>query len=240
MAFDIREFRFWRLAGPAGAAVVLTSGLLGTGPAVAADNIFGNVLGFVGLQNNNKVADDAIDYKPRPPLVVPPSRDLPPPEKKSARSPDWPTDPDAIARRRAEADSRRPAPRIAPEPPTDTKPVVVRMSDCPNNVCDDDSFWDKLRATFSYNKQSAVLTPGEPSREYLVEPPLGYRRPVPLSQAPQQQSAAMKPGVQQVASPRDKNKLPTVAPEVQAEAQAAQTQAAQPQAAQPKDHFGLW
>ena len=50
-----------------------------------------------------------INYQERAPLVLPPSRDLPPPEKSdaiTANNPAWPKDPD-VARRKAEAAAER-------------------------------------------------------------------------------------------------------------------------------------
>ncbi|MGB7092213.1 MAG: hypothetical protein WBD60_07475, partial [Methylovirgula sp.] len=70
------------------------------------------MLGFVGW-GPSKTAQDGIDYTARPALVVPPKMDLPPPQAPLAKPTDWPNDPDAAARRRAEADSRRPAPPTA-------------------------------------------------------------------------------------------------------------------------------
>lgn len=87
------------------------------GSARADDNWWNSMLGFVGM-GPHKPADDAIDYTARPALVVPPKMDLPPPQAAVARPSDWPNDPDAAARRRAEADSRRPAPP-APAAPAD-------------------------------------------------------------------------------------------------------------------------
>lgn len=63
--------------------------------------------GFIkglGLRSSD---DPVIEYRERSPLVVPPSRDLPPPQAKSAaKNPAWPTDPDT-ARRKQRADSKR-------------------------------------------------------------------------------------------------------------------------------------
>jgi len=47
----------------------------------------------LGLQNGTQ--NDGIDYKERSPLVVPPTRNLPPPQAKAvAPVPNWPVDPD--------------------------------------------------------------------------------------------------------------------------------------------------
>jgi hypothetical protein len=106
-------------------SVALTAGaawlafvLPGAVPARADDNWWNNMLGFVGM-GPKQPADDAIDYSARPALVVPPKMDLPPPQAALPKPADWPNDPDAAARRRAEADSRRPAPPAPPSSPDD-------------------------------------------------------------------------------------------------------------------------
>ncbi len=85
------------------------------GPARAADagddrpwdsKMIGNLLEGLGLQSPNK---DAIVYQERAPLVIPPSTDLPTPEKSDAAvaaNPAWPKDPD-VARKKAEAKQAR-------------------------------------------------------------------------------------------------------------------------------------
>src|SRR5579872_6834914 len=81
------------------------------GPAMAEDGIWNSMLSFMGMgKSKDQVQSDSIDYSARPALVVPPKMDLPPPQTAAAHPTDWPKDPDAAARHRAEADSRRPAP----------------------------------------------------------------------------------------------------------------------------------
>src|SRR6266513_1016757 len=56
----------------------------------------------LGLQRDGQ----AIDYHERAPLVVPPSRDLPPPrsdEEVAEKTPAWPKDPDVSSRKQAAA-----------------------------------------------------------------------------------------------------------------------------------------
>jgi hypothetical protein len=51
--------------------------------------------------------DPVIEYRERSPLVIPPSRDLPPPQTKSAaKNPAWPNDPDQ-ARRKQRTDAKQ-------------------------------------------------------------------------------------------------------------------------------------
>src|SRR5277367_4115560 len=77
----------------------------GGGPSVI--NSIMNALGF-------KSANDTyagIDYNERSPLVVPPTRDLPPPEASTAPpAPNWPKDQDMIRHAKAKAEEKKVAP----------------------------------------------------------------------------------------------------------------------------------
>ncbi|MHB8886564.1 MAG: hypothetical protein ACYC5H_16075 [Methylovirgula sp.] len=108
-----------RRIGLASTAVgaILFAGLPMAEPAWAGDgNMFSSVTDFFkspfggGKPAADNNANGAIDYRPRPALVVPPSYNLPPPQTHVAHVPDWPKEPDAVALRKAKADSRRPAP----------------------------------------------------------------------------------------------------------------------------------
>ena len=64
--------------------------------------VWGGIVRGLGLKDPNA---PTIDYRERSPLVVPPSRDLPPPQARAIpRDPSWPNDPDA-----ARAKSRDPS-----------------------------------------------------------------------------------------------------------------------------------
>jgi hypothetical protein len=55
--------------------------------------VWGGIVRGLGLKDPNA---PTIDYRERSPLVVPPSRDLPPPQARAIpRDPSWPADPDA-------------------------------------------------------------------------------------------------------------------------------------------------
>ena len=61
--------------------------------------VWGGIVRGLGLRDPNA---PAIDYRERSPLVVPPSRDLPPPQAKaSPKNPAWPSDPDVARARKA-------------------------------------------------------------------------------------------------------------------------------------------
>jgi len=66
--------------------------------------VWGGIVRGLGLKDPNS---PTIDYRERSPLVVPPSRDLPPPQARATpRDPSWPTDPDS-ARAKARESKRK-------------------------------------------------------------------------------------------------------------------------------------
>src|SRR5262245_14180283 len=78
-------------------------------PARAADDdlpidrkIMRNIMEGLGLKRDG---EEMINYRERSPLVIPPNRELPPPERSDAAitsNPAWPKDPD-VERRKAQA-----------------------------------------------------------------------------------------------------------------------------------------
>jgi hypothetical protein len=249
MPSDMSKLRLWSMAGAAAAALGLAAGLGYAGPASAEDgNALSSMFGLFSDRTPGKT-DEAIDYQPRPPLVLPPKRDLPPPQAKAPHGADWPNDPDAVARRRAEADSRRPAPQVnlAP-PPGMPDSITVKMKDeClkESTTCaSDDSFWDTLKNAFTGGTKEVVLKGAEPNRDYLVDPPPGYRRPlvIPNLPPPQPRKEA-KSEAKSDAKPGVKPAEPAPAQPPEANLKTADTQASQPAPQPPapqKDHFGLW
>jgi hypothetical protein len=66
--------------------------------------VWGGVVRGLGLKDPNA---PVIDYRERSPLVVPPTRDLPPPQAKARpRDPAWPKDPDVAKARKAQETNR--------------------------------------------------------------------------------------------------------------------------------------
>jgi hypothetical protein len=221
MVLEARVIRRLALVASAGwLALVLP------GPARAEDNWWNSMLGMVGMGPKNP-ADDAIDYSARPALVVPPKMDLPPPQAAVARPSDWPNDPDAAARHRAEADSRRPAPRTPPpaaddnsaddsDPSTQTapapapdksKPAVASaptgdfsksmglagggtsIFSGPGGAIDLSNFnlsnWNPFGSADDTKAVRTLKVGIEPPREYLTQPPPGYRAPVSVDDSAQ-------------------------------------------------------
>jgi hypothetical protein len=184
----------------AGATLMLA---VASTPALAADEenedwfdvkIMRKVLSGIGLKRDG---DAGIDFRERSPLVVPPSRDLPPPDAGASvqNNPAWPVDPDVkrrkdeVAKRKARAntaweDEARPlsAAEMAKgrkagggqqgystDPNTEARPYS------PSALGAKSAFtWDGM---FGKNKEETAAFTGEPTRSTLTQPPPGYQTP---------------------------------------------------------------
>ncbi len=103
-----------------------------------------------------------IQYTERSPLVVPPTRDLPPPMAGPPPVPDWPGNTVSHHRR---------AKVIPPASnPGDSPPRV------PNPPAPKKSFF---KPSTWFSKEEYATFTHEPSREELTDPPAGYRTPSP-------------------------------------------------------------
>jgi hypothetical protein len=144
----------------------------------------------------------SIDYRERSPLVIPPTRDLPPPQDAAAiNNPAWPKDPDvvkpakkakpfingSIATRMMESPEREP--QISPDAlrkgalPTSstvTAPDPNANKDPGRNLLPGElGFGSNMFGDlFGYKPQQTPFT-GEPARTNLAQPPAGYQTPSP-------------------------------------------------------------
>ncbi|MBO0733801.1 MAG: hypothetical protein J2P49_05685 [Methylocapsa sp.] len=156
--------------------------------AQEAASSFKTFLGYFGVRPDS---GESIDYRARPPVVVPPRFDLPQP-KEAASDPSWPRDPDIASERRAAVDSHTPVAKSAAD--TQPGPQTGRdalPSDGPRDECEAGSGtamcvttpWKMLKSvTNVFHSEQAQPGP-EPARKYLVEPPAGYRQPVNAAKA---------------------------------------------------------
>lgn len=190
------------------AAVALGVGLvMAAGPVRAADDdedddrtfeekIIHNIMTGLGGKN---MESKGIDYRERSPLVVPPKLDLPPPAGASAAAtaPNWPKDPDearrkaAIAARKKEnkdnsqsARALTPAElnvgRTAAPVRTNNDPIQPGVTNnAPQLSPSQLGYEGGLFGMFKGNKAESAEFKGEPPRQSLVEPPVGYQTPSP-------------------------------------------------------------
>ena len=206
-----RGARLFTTGSRSGRGAVLGLGLLGFAlaagqPARAADdgyeNVFSSVLDSVGIIKSDPPPE--IEYRERPPLVLPPSATLPKPASAPQRSAAWPQDPDVLKRRKASADARAPN---SLDPSQSNKGILLskdellkgRGQDEPvrPNTCGNDGNQrgclvinpDELKAendrwnAANPQKTDTLVAGKEPPREWLTEPPKGYMKPAKTMKA---------------------------------------------------------
>ena len=183
--------------------------LLLPGAARAADDensidqkVMRSIMDGLGFKRDGEAT---INYQERAPLVLPPSRELPPPEKAdaaTANNPAWPKDPD-VARRKAEAaaeknrnvsdEREREQNPLRPDqltPGGRPKKKQVRTDDgyeppasgfgnqlLPSQLgASNTTVWNSM---FGGKKEETAKFTGEPPRSSLTDPPPGYQTPSP-------------------------------------------------------------
>ncbi len=189
------------------AAVVLAA----PSPARAAEDeapldsrILRGVLESLGLRKDG----EAINYRERAPLVIPPNRTLPPPENPDAaiaNNPNWPKDPDVqrakatkgaelanahvSAQKQIEDESRPLSPRdLTPGAKAGARRhngtdaiAASTFSDKSQRMSPSElGFTGSLYNTmFGHHDDDVGKFTGEPARTSLTEPPPGYQTPSP-------------------------------------------------------------
>jgi hypothetical protein len=193
-------------------ALVVIVGIAGN--AFAADDdgegfydqrLLRSFLRGVGLSNGR---EGKIEYKERPPLVVPPTRNLPPPETTGSvaqRDPAWPVDPDEAKRKASKkataerkwvdpdtwGDTLKPhelgvgktnaAPNETGIKPGETIETSTQLR--PDELGYNGGVWSEFKNlgyTFSREKPvEGAKFLREPTRALLTDPPAGYRTPSP-------------------------------------------------------------
>ncbi len=151
----------------------------------------------IGLRKDG----NGIDYHERSPLVVPPSRSLPPPETATSaeNNPAWPVDAD-VKRRKAERAAAKREYYTSGRFEDDARPVKpseLRRGSVPRSqqgrATASESEYDSARtmkpwelgsnggifgSLFGKNEEVATFTQ-EPPRANLTDPPVGYQTPSP-------------------------------------------------------------
>jgi hypothetical protein len=137
----------------------------------AYSQFFTRMMSNVGLRS----ADPDIEYRERPPLVVPPSRDLPQPAaagSPATRNAAWPAD-TSTRKRRAKTDGSVIAGEKA-DAPVAAGPTATGR--------DTGGVWKNittLGGAIGGGNESAQFV-HEPARNTLTDPPSGYRTPSPV------------------------------------------------------------
>jgi hypothetical protein len=125
-----------------------------------------------------------INYSERSPLVVPPTRDLPPPQSSNGPpAPNWPVDPEVRARAAAKTDDAvRPHADYVTDSSRPLRPNELTAINPPgtNDQSSPSELGAKKPGIFSFDwlKQEDYGTfTGEPPRVSLTDPPPGYQTP---------------------------------------------------------------
>jgi hypothetical protein len=152
------------------------------------DTFLGKFMQKLGLKAPPDQSPD-INYSERSPLVVPPTRDLPPPVPGLPPAANWPNDsgakppkhvrsksPPAVpapAATAAAADGSTPPGQNGQPAPAGQANAPARV---PNPTVEKTSIWNPK--TWFSREEYATFT-AEPPREDLTDPPAGYRVPSP-------------------------------------------------------------
>jgi len=201
-----------RLAAMAGILAVALAVVAGPTSAFAADGddddvpldtkLFRNFMKTLGFKNSDL---DSIEYRERAPLVVPPSRTLPPPqaEAPSARDPAWPKDPDVLRRQEASAAEKAKLKRSGDIPTEDAR--VLRPDELKGNpaaatsgterarpsaeesarplspaqLSGKTNWWDSMWSSVGPQRPESAPFTAEPPRTSMTAPPPGYQTPSP-------------------------------------------------------------
>ena len=151
-----------------------------------------------------KRSEEGIEYQERAPLVVPPTRDLPPPQTEgpAARNPAWPKDPDVARRKQASAAEKAKLYSSAEEQarvlrPDELKgqpamagaasPTGTRPSGDPGRPLSPSelqgtatkAWWQDLFSSIGPSRPESAPFTGEPPRTSMTAPPPGYQTPSP-------------------------------------------------------------
>jgi hypothetical protein len=161
-----------------------------------SDKIIKGIMTGVGGKN---MENQGIEYRERSPLVVPPKIDLPPPQTASTevKAANWPKDPDLQARKAREAARGNGRPEevleaARPLTPAEMAPKRARSArtsapDAPGDAMNAQVLSPSqlgveggLSKLFGGgNKVETAPFKGEPTREDLTQPPVGYQTPSP-------------------------------------------------------------
>jgi hypothetical protein len=155
----------------------------------------------LGLQRNG----EGIEYRERAPLVVPPNRNLPPPQSGAAitANPAWPNDPDVKQRKADTVRKKQPARTAAETMDLEGRPLsraelekgrvaagtadTAGPSPTPEEAgralkpseLGSKSLFSDMFSSFGPEKPETAPFSGEPVRDNLTAPPAGYQTPSP-------------------------------------------------------------
>jgi hypothetical protein len=184
-----------RLSWRAAILAAATLGCFGTDFAKAGDDgaaplwvgigsIFGPLLGF------SKEEKPPIDYREHGKLVLPPNADLPRPGASVNSASDWPVNQEVVRKKLAKEEAKEKQiagqgdARLRYTHPFPNAPVTVQASDQVDQQvpaggkAESSSVLGNLNPMSWVGMGKSVPLGPEPDREWLTDPPQGYRAPV--------------------------------------------------------------
>lgn len=157
----------------------------------SSGGFYDTILQVIGLSGGAN-----INYSERSPLVVPPTKDLPPPSAAAAPAvPDWPKDPDVNRRAKAKIKEKpHPHPDYAIDSARPMRPDELNVpgantagrGSAPTPGASSNADYPERDYTppkksvfdlFRTSKQEYATFTGEPARGTLTDPPAGYMTP---------------------------------------------------------------
>ena len=203
-----------RRAAYAGLLAVVLAMSAGMGAAFAQDDDDEDVpldtkilRRFMKEMGFKRSEDVGIEYRERAPLVVPPSRNLPPPQSEGsvARNPNWPKDPDVARRNEASAAEKAKLRRSADAAQDESRPLrpdelekgpggtatgsigntrptgedAARPLPPSQMGTGSKDFLGAFFSTIGPQKPESAPFTGEPPRTSMTAPPPGYQTPSP-------------------------------------------------------------
>jgi|HubBroStandDraft_6_1064221.scaffolds.fasta_scaffold288659_2 hypothetical protein len=210
MPFFSNQAGHARLLALAGAVSVIM-GASAIRPAFAGDDgyepIWSGLGGIIGLTTKGR--DPTIDYRERGRLVLPPKMDLPTPVSADAeKTAAWPLDPDIERERREKADrlhilglqsnlaERRDGHRLTPNQLRADRSTPGNTDRCAHQNhqanCGAIPFHN-IFESLGLAKADDVVAGQEPDRDWLTDPPKGFRVPTQNMSAQSDAGDAKKP-----------------------------------------------
>jgi len=203
-----------RRAAYAGLLAVVLAMSAGMGAAFAQDDDDEDVpldtkilRRFMKEMGFKRSEDVGIEYRERAPLVVPPSRNLPPPQSEGsvARNPNWPKDPDVARRNEASAAEKAKLRRSADAAQDEARPLRPdELEKGPGGTATSSigntrptgedaarplppsqmgtgskNMLDAIFSSIGPQRPESAPFNGEPPRASMTDPPAGYRTPSP-------------------------------------------------------------
>jgi len=153
-------------------------------------SIFGPAVGFSGLGGEKP---PPIEYREHGKLVLPPNTELPPPGASASADPAWPVNQEILRKKALKEEEKKSIAGVGDARLRYThgfpanEPVTIRAVDpdgqtvkCESNCGSSSSVLSNLNPLkwVGMGGKSATALGAEPDREWLTDPPKGFRAPV--------------------------------------------------------------